>query len=87
MTLAQWEAREDLQKQLAQLLETDPLKSALELILDAEMAFPVASPTVELTAIKGANRDGVFRAIRILKKLSNPTKPLAETLKPWGHIK
>jgi hypothetical protein len=92
MTREDWYRDNANHIQLAQALESEPLKSALQVLVDSELSisqgYSEANP-IEHAAIVGQNRDGYFRFLRKLKGLAKDkeTALTEEALVPWGHVK
>jgi hypothetical protein len=91
MTKAEWDRRESLRLKLAELLEEEPLKQALEVCLSLETETPqhLAGGTdlVHQAALNGCSREGYFRFFRNLKALTKEPTELKGLPEPWAHIK
>ena len=91
MTKVEWDRRESLRLKLAELLEEEPLKHALEVCLSLETETPqhLAGGTdlVHQAALNGCSREGYFRFFRNLKALTKEPTELKVLPEPWAHIK
>jgi hypothetical protein len=90
-TKADWDRNESLRTKLADILNEEPLKQALEVCLSMETDIPNhfvgAVDILHQAALSGSAREGYFRFYRNLKALTKePTKPLGFS-EPWGHVK
>lgn len=88
MTLTQWNAREDLQLALKELMEGPVLKQALDVLVYASLPGPTIPPEgvaiLEHNAIMNARREGYYEFLRNLEKLTSPVLPAVRPpLKPW----
>jgi hypothetical protein len=90
MTRDEWYANDANRIQLAELLKSEPLNSALNVLISNELSlsqgYSEANP-IEHAAIIGQNRDGYFRFLRNLKSLSQERALPKDEPIPWGHVK
>jgi hypothetical protein len=91
MTKADWDRQESLRLKLAELLEMEPLKQALEVCISLETDTPQhvsnASDLLHQAALNGCSREGYFRFLRNLKALTKEPPELKALPDPWAHAK
>lgn len=87
MTLKQWQDRDDLREQLAQTLNSEVMQAAVSVLLESEAsAHPVINPNVDLidhAALRGVEREGFFRFLTSLRRLTDRPVPPPKELQPW----
>jgi hypothetical protein len=87
MTLTQWNAREDLQSELAKVLETPALRTALEVLIHAGLPGPIGIPLngspLEHGALLNARREGYYEFYRLLHKLTTKPAPIKSAPQAW----
>jgi hypothetical protein len=86
MTLKQWDANPEHQRELAELLRNPILAAALELVRQkglTPITPPAGSDIVQYGAMMGFKRDGYFEALQNLTGLGQPPTPRVAGVKHW----
>jgi hypothetical protein len=91
MTKTEWDRRETLRLKLAELLEQEPLKEALQVCLSLETEAPQhfvgSADLLHQADLSGASREGYFRFYRNLKALTKESAKPSEMPEPWAHLR
>ena len=89
MTLAQWHSNSDRRVELSRLVETEPLKSALQILVSEGLPKGgVVSPSdMEANAMLNARREGFYEFYHALHGLTQtPAEPKqAAAPQPWKY--
>jgi hypothetical protein len=86
MTLKQWDANPEHQREFAELLKAPIFAAALE-VVRLKGLTPITPPTgvdiVQYGAMMGFKRDGYFEALLNLSGLAQPPPEKKAGIKPW----
>lgn len=86
MTLKQWDANPENQRELAELFKNPILSAALELVKQQGLnpiTPPVGVDIVQYGAMMGFKRDGCIETLRNLSDLAQPQTVKKPGPKPW----
>jgi hypothetical protein len=91
MTKVEWDRQESMRLALAELLNQEPLKQALEVCISLETEIPQhfsgGADLLHQAALSGCAREGYFRFLRNLKSLTKEPLEQRELSEPWAHLK